>query len=165
MKLYKVDKVAKTLFVYDKNGKLLDSKPLDEWENFTLEDQVGMICFHVSLGESVKDVTTGKDGYMTEADFYRALSYNAVCKKMFELARISRSHCLTERMVKTTDKDELTHLANVVKYTNQSIKDSIEIKADLDRKSLKPTFTPYASEKGLDALRRTNIVPKQGENT
>ena len=149
MKYYIPDEKVNCLYIYDEKGKVVDSKNMEEWEEGGIVERVGLVCFHIAQGKSVQKTATGEKGFPTVDEFFRAVGSVAECEEMYYDARKRRQNYLIEKLVDLKDKDEINTLGSVIKVTNISIKESLEIEGQEGKMKTVPTFNTFLSKEKL----------------
>ena len=149
MKYYVPDEGTNCLYIYDEKGKIVESKELDKWEEWTTLEKVGLVCFHIAQGKSVQKTAIGKRGFPTVDEFLRAVETVEECEDMYYDARKRRANFLTEKLVDLDDKDDINILANVIKATNNSMKESLTIKEEESKHIKINTFNTFLTKEKL----------------
>ena len=149
MKYYVPDRKVNILHIYDEKGKILNSKDMDRWEEWGIEEKVGLVCFHIAQGKSVQKTAIGVKGFPTVDEFFRAVESIDECEEMYYDARKRRQNYLIEKLVDLDNKDEINTLGSVIKVTNISIKESLVIDDEEGKKRTIPTFNTFLSKEKL----------------
>ena len=113
MKFYIPDFPNNVLKVYSSKGELLEKKIL---KNLTNLEIVGIVCTHVASGKSVKDIAKGgKEEWQIEySTFQMWVASDNIMKKMYEKAKASRIHALTEKCLIAEDAAEVKKLKDII---------------------------------------------------
>ena len=152
MNYYKPSIEQGKLYIYNDRNEFVESKSLNDWEDFTLEDKVGIICYHLGLGQSAKTVATGIGMYLTYDEFLTAVECNKLYADMYRSAQKRRSNYLSEEMVSCNDEKRVKVLMSIITCLNKTIKESINFEAESNRPQIE--MNTHLTEEKLNEVAR-----------